>query len=79
MLVVDRVPYCCGMADAPAAVSATKFIPPRPPHRYLSRGRLIDGIESSVAVGRGFVLVSAPAGSGKSTLVNGWLDANDVS
>lgn len=77
MLVVDRVPYCCGMADAPAAVSATKFIPPRPPHRYLSRGRLIDGIETSVAVDRGFVLVSAPAGSGKSTLVNGWLDAND--
>jgi LuxR family transcriptional regulator, maltose regulon positive regulatory protein len=65
------------MADAPAAVSATKFIPPRPPHRYLSRGRLIEGIESSIAVGRGFVLVSAPAGSGKSTLVNGWLEATE--
>ncbi|MEZ5217758.1 MAG: LuxR C-terminal-related transcriptional regulator [Ilumatobacteraceae bacterium] len=65
------------MADSPAAVSATKFIRPRPPHRYLPRGRLIDAIESSVAVGRGFVLVSAPAGSGKSTLVNGWLDATD--
>ena len=31
-------------------------------------------LETSVAAGRGFVLVSAPAGSGKSTLVNGWLD-----
>jgi LuxR family transcriptional regulator, maltose regulon positive regulatory protein len=65
------------MADARAAVSATKVLPPRPPHRYLSRHRLIDGIEASVAAGRGFVLVSAPAGSGKSTLINGWLDAND--
>lgn len=65
------------MADTRAAVSATKVMPPRPPGRYLPRARLIDGIEASVSAGRGFVLVSAPAGSGKSTLVNGWLDVHD--
>ncbi len=71
------VAYCCDMADARAAVSATKVMAPRPPRRYLSRARLIDDIEASVSAGRGFLLVSAPAGSGKSTLVNGWIDAHD--
>ena len=62
------------MAGPPAVVTATKVTPPRPPSRYLGRARLVDRLEESVRAGRGVVLVSAPAGSGKSTLVNGWLD-----
>ena len=65
------------MAGPEAAVTATKVTPPRPPSRYLRRGRLIDLIDGSVDAGRGVVLVSAPAGSGKSTLINGWLDGRD--
>jgi LuxR family maltose regulon positive regulatory protein len=61
------------MANTNEAVTATKVAPPRPPSRYLRRVRLIDRLETSVGAGRGVVLVSAPAGSGKSTLVNGWL------
>lgn len=63
------------MAGPDAAVAATKITAPRPPGRYLRRGRLLDLIDSSVDAGRGAVLVSAPAGAGKSTLINGWLDA----
>ncbi len=62
------------MAEARAAVSATKVTPPRPPNRLLVRARLVDRLASSIKAGRGFVLVSAPAGAGKSTLINGWLD-----
>lgn len=62
------------MAGSRAAVTATKVSPPRPPSRYLRRDRLIDHLDASVDAGRGVVLVSAPAGAGKSTLVNGWLD-----
>ena len=66
------------MAGPDAAVTATKVSPPRPPGRYLRRGRLLELLDSSVDARRGVVLVSAPAGSGKSTLVNGWLDARDT-
>jgi LuxR family maltose regulon positive regulatory protein len=62
------------MAEARAAISATKVTPPRPPNRLLVRARLVDRLASSIKAGRGFVLVSAPAGAGKSTLINGWLD-----
>lgn len=65
------------MAEARAAVSATKVTPPRPPNRMLQRARLLDRLQSSVESGRGFVLVSAAAGSGKSTLINGWLEGGD--
>ena len=63
------------MAGPGGTVTATKITAPRPPGRYLRRGRLLDLLDSSVDAGRGVVLVSAPAGSGKSTLMNGWLDA----
>ncbi|WP_436794663.1 LuxR C-terminal-related transcriptional regulator [Actinospongicola halichondriae] len=66
------------MAGPDAGVTATKITPPRPPGRYLRRARLIDLLDSSVDAGRGVVLVSAPAGSGKSTLIDGWLDARST-
>ncbi len=62
------------MADSPTAVTATKVTAPRPPSRHLQRARLLETLDGTVAAGRGVVLVSAPAGSGKSTLVNGWLE-----
>ena len=62
------------MAGSSAAVAATKVTAPRPPSRYLRRARLIERLDESITAGRGVVLVSAPAGAGKSTLVNGWLD-----
>ncbi len=62
------------MAGSSAAVVATKVTAPRPPSRYLRRARLIERLDESITAGRGVVLVSAPAGAGKSTLVNGWLD-----
>lgn len=62
------------MAGSEVAVTATRVTPPRPPSRYLRRGRLLDSIDASVDAGKGVVLVSAPAGSGKSTLINGWTD-----
>lgn len=68
------VSYDRTMAESSAAVTATKVTPPRPPSRYLRRSRLIDALEESVEASRGVVLVSAPAGAGKSTLINGWLD-----
>ena len=69
-----RRSYAGDMADTSAALTATKVTPPRPPSRYLRRARLIERLDESVDAGRGVVLVSAPAGAGKSTLVNGWLD-----
>ncbi len=66
--------YPDGMAGSSAAVAATKVTAPRPPSRYLRRARLIERLDESIAAGRGVVLVSAPAGAGKSTLVNGWFD-----
>ena len=69
-----RRSYAGDMADTSAALTATKVTPPRPPSRYLRRARLIERLDESVGAGRGVVLVSAPAGAGKSTLVNGWLD-----
>ncbi len=62
---------------ARSAVSATKIAPPRPPDRHLRRDRLVDAVEASVAAGGGVVLISAPAGTGKTTLLTGWLDAGD--
>ena len=62
------------MAGSRATVVATKVTAPRPPSRYLRRARLIERLDESIAAGRGIVLVSAPAGAGKSTLVNGWLE-----
>ncbi|MEZ5382515.1 MAG: LuxR C-terminal-related transcriptional regulator [Microthrixaceae bacterium] len=66
------------MADSSAPLTATKVTPPRQPSRYLRRSRLTDALDASVDAGRGVVLVSAPAGSGKTTLVNGWLDTRNA-
>ena len=53
-------------------LAATKLRPPVPPSRLVERARLGAMLDEADAAGVPLVLVSAPAGSGKSTLVAGW-------
>jgi ATP/maltotriose-dependent transcriptional regulator MalT len=62
-----------GMVPNGRALTATKVTRPNPPIRYLDRPRLVERLDASLGQGCGLVLVSAPAGAGKSTLVSGWL------
>ena len=62
------------MADE-RGVAATKLRAPAPPARLVERARLELILDSGVADGVPLVLVSAPAGSGKSTLIASWADA----
>jgi LuxR family maltose regulon positive regulatory protein len=57
----------------------TKLTAPTPPSRLVRRSRLDDALSTAVqdpAVE--VILVSAPAGSGKSTLVAGWLETTGI-
>jgi LuxR family transcriptional regulator, maltose regulon positive regulatory protein len=54
------------------ALAATKLGPPAPSGRFVRRSRLDEVLDAGVAGGARLVLVSAPAGSGKSTLVASW-------
>lgn len=54
-------------------LAATKLRPPVPPSRLVERARLRRVLDGADAGGVPLVLVSAPAGSGKSTLVAAWL------
>lgn len=53
-------------------LAATKLRPPVAPSRLVERVRLGDVLDEADTADVPFVLVSAPAGSGKSTLVAGW-------
>ncbi len=54
------------------SLAATKLRPPVTPARLVERTRLADVLERALADELPLVLVSAPAGSGKSTLVAAW-------
>ncbi len=57
---------------------ATKLTAPTPPTQLVDRPRLEESLGRAVAdPGVRVVLVSAPAGSGKSTLVASWLDSRE--
>jgi LuxR family maltose regulon positive regulatory protein len=56
-------------------LAATKLRPPAPPPRLVDRVRLDAVLDEADAAELPLVLVSAPAGSGKSTLVAGWAAA----
>ena len=58
-------------------LAATKLQAPGPPARLVDRARLGAVLDEAVAAEVPLVLVSAPAGSGKSTLVAGWAAAHD--
>src|SRR4051794_138749 len=60
------------MAERTTDLAATKLRPPVAPPRLVDRGRLGDVLDAAAAERMPLVLVSAPAGSGKSTLVAGW-------
>ena len=53
-------------------LAATKLRPPLPPTRFVDRERLDHVLTQADAAHTPVVLVSAPAGSGKSTLVAAW-------
>ncbi|MEM9562301.1 MAG: AAA family ATPase [Actinomycetota bacterium] len=60
-------------------VVATKLTAPTPPVRLVRRSRLDDALRAGIhSPGVRVVLVSAPAGSGKSTLVAAWLDTAET-
>ena len=54
-------------------LAATKLRPPTLPDELVQRARLDDVLDAGVAARIRLLLVSAPAGSGKSTLVASWL------
>jgi LuxR family maltose regulon positive regulatory protein len=54
-------------------LAATKLRPPVPPGRLVRRSRLSDVLDAGLERHVRLILVSAPAGSGKSTLVSSWL------
>ncbi len=56
-------------------LASTKLRPPVPPSRLVDRARLGAVLDEADAAKVPLVLVSAPAGSGKSTLVAGWTAA----
>ncbi len=65
------------MADGWAiGLAATKVRPPVLPGVLVRRSRLVDVLDAAVEGHVRFVLVSAPAGSGKSTLIASWLAAS---
>ena len=55
-------------------ILATKvFIPPNRPG-WVARPRLLQKLDDGLRAGNKLAMVSAPAGSGKTTLVTGWVD-----
>src|SRR4051812_37446735 len=60
-------------------VLATKLRPPRPRRRLVQRSRLTDRLPVAGGEGPRLVLVAAPAGFGKTTLLAQWLAAAEGS
>src|SRR3954464_832455 len=56
-------------------VPATKLHPPRPRRRLVQRARLLDRLRADGGEAPRLVLVAAPAGFGKTTLLTQWLAA----
>jgi LuxR family maltose regulon positive regulatory protein len=54
-------------------MAATKLRPPAPPTRLVSRTRLADVLDDGVTDAVPLLLVSAPAGSGKTTMLAAWV------
>lgn len=60
-------------------MAATKLRPPASPNRLVRRPRLDDALDAGIGSDVPLVLVSAPAGSGKSTLVAAWAERHRLS
>jgi LuxR family maltose regulon positive regulatory protein len=59
--------------DQPLATLSTKLHMPLPHAGALSRPRLLERLETGAREGRTLMLISAPAGFGKTTLISAWL------
>ena len=57
----------------PAPLFPMKTSPPVTPHETVCRNRLHDALEAALEQRVRFVLLSAPPGYGKTTLLSGWL------
>ena len=53
-------------------LAATKLRPPAPPTRLVSRARLADVLDDALSNAVPLLLVSAPAGAGKTTMLAAW-------
>lgn len=60
----------------PTALLATKLFIPQPRANIINRARLLDQINSGLD--RAIVLISAPAGFGKTTLLSTWVHKNTI-
>ena len=60
------------IGDHELGMAATKLRPPAPPSRLVPRTRLADTLDDSIARAVPLLLVSAPAGSGKTTMLAAW-------
>ena len=58
-----------------AAILVTKLYVPPPPLKAVLRPRLIERLNEGLAAGRKLILISAPAGFGKTTVVSEWAAA----
>lgn len=57
----------------PSQVLTTKLFPPPPRRNHVIRQRLVERLNAGLQDGRRFLLVSAAAGFGKTTLVSAWI------
>lgn len=53
---------------------STKLFIPKPPPSLVSRPRLVDKLNTAINQGCGLIVLSAPAGCGKTTLLSEWVD-----
>ena len=65
------------VADRPA-ILATKIRIPRVPRSWIRRPRLDQSIDADIKTGQSVTLVSAPAGSGKTSCVAAWIESFDA-
>src|SRR3954447_17889888 len=66
-----EVPSTDDVRTGPAALAATKFLPPHVPEAMVRRPRLADRLEAGAHAP--LTLVAAPAGAGKSALLSAWV------
>ena len=58
------------------ALLTTKLYAPPPLSRLISRPRLVEQLDEGLSLGHRLILVSAPAGFGKTTLLSEWIHAS---
>ena len=58
---------------------ATKFFVPSPKTNLVHRQRLLDRLDESIRDGKRLILISTPAGYGKTTLLGEWVQRSNDS